>query len=320
MVPSNFRHVELNQARLDWPTFVSNYETAVTRAVDETGDGLGFVTEYAGPSNVTNQSRVYDARWNADAFVGMDPFQALAELQRQGQIDCRGGLCTFPHPLVLPLLQHYVPAPAGMDENAFYACLDCARDRVDLTQWDADAFARDYRERVLEPAAHARDLLAAQPYLTRLLTLISPDEMTTDPAFHERKDLPMVARQRWAEMTIPCKGPSTVELPDGREVTTSNFYQLWPSSDASMPYAEHIDMVPLSGALRTEVDAGATIDARLEVWNEQQSRAMSSKSNTRPAAQTACAVSTSVAQQSTWLGLSVFWLALRRHRSRRDAR
>jgi hypothetical protein len=79
-------------------------------------------------------------------------------------------------------------------------------------------------------------------------------------------------------------------------------------------------MVPLSGALRTEVDAGATIDARLEVWNEQQSRAMSSKSNTRPAAQTACAVSTSVAQQSTWLGLSVYWLALRRHRSRRDAR
>jgi hypothetical protein len=318
MVPSNYRHVELNQARLDWPTFVSNYETAVTRAVDETGDGHGFVTEYAGTSNVTDQSQIYDTRWDANAFLGMDPFQALAELTRQGQMDCQRGLCTFPHPLVLPLLQRYIPAPAGSDENTFYACLECARDQVDLTQWDAEAFTRDYRERVIDPATHARDLLAAAPYLTRLLTLISPDEMTADPAFHERSDLPPVARQRWAELTLPCDGPSTVQLPDGREVITTNFNQLWPSSDGAMPYAEHIDMVPLSGPLRVEIDAGAKIDKRLQVWNAQQSR-MTASTNKKLQTAVASILSMNVAQQGAWLVLTGLCLAWRKRRAQRSA-
>jgi hypothetical protein len=320
MVPSNYRHVELDDARLDWPTFAGNYETAVARAVDETGDGLGFVTEYAGPSNIIGTTNVLDSRWDADAFLGKDPSAAIEELKAQGQMTCQGALCVFPHPLVLPLLQRYIPAPAGTDENAFYGCLECARDKIDLTQWDAEAFARDYRERVVEPAKHARDLIAQQPYLTRLTTYISPDEMTTDPVFHERADFPDVDRTHWANLVISCDGANKVTLPDGRAVMTRTFYGSWPSSDSGMPYAETVTSVALSGESKVELDNGDTIDKRLKTWNARESSAaLNVQKPLSKAKQAACRVSGNAIQQSAWFGLAVAALLVRRKRARTRA-
>jgi hypothetical protein len=52
-VPSNYKHVRLNQTRLDWMALAANYNDVVARAVDSpVADGHAFVTEYAGPSNV----------------------------------------------------------------------------------------------------------------------------------------------------------------------------------------------------------------------------------------------------------------------------
>jgi hypothetical protein len=55
VVPSNYKHVTLNQARIDWAAYGNNYNQVVSRAVDSpVSDGRGFVTEYAGPSNVVS--------------------------------------------------------------------------------------------------------------------------------------------------------------------------------------------------------------------------------------------------------------------------
>src|SRR6185295_17659968 len=103
------------------------------------------------------------------------------------------------HPLILPLLREYVPAPATLArdsgppiteptavENNFYACLSCYRDQINQSKWNGAAFAAALTSRVIEPARHADALVATWPYLTRMFTTMSPVEMTLDPEFLER--------------------------------------------------------------------------------------------------------------------------------------
>jgi hypothetical protein len=309
-VPSNYRSVEPNLARLSWPTFASNYENVVSAAVDETGDGLGFVTEYAGASQAIDGSGVYDERWDSAAFAEMSPQQAVAELFRQGHITCQGAFCTFPHPLVLPLLQRYIPAPSGSDENAFYGCQLCDEDQIDLAAWDPEAFARDYQERVIAPALHARELLAQQPYLTRLLTFLSPDEMTTDPVFHVRSDLPSVDREHWAEQTIACGEAPKFELPDGREIVVGGSLA-WPGIDASVPSAERIEQIPETGKPKVVLDQGAEIDDALATINARTRRRVGGASNLGSGS-AACRVSSPFAQQTFWIAGALLYLLRRR--------
>ncbi|HEY3237059.1 MAG TPA: DUF2330 domain-containing protein, partial [Polyangiaceae bacterium] len=51
--PTNYKHVVLNPVRIDWNTFATNYNSAITRAADSPlADGHAFITEYAGASRV----------------------------------------------------------------------------------------------------------------------------------------------------------------------------------------------------------------------------------------------------------------------------
>ena len=311
IVPNNYRSVEPNTVRLNWPLFASNYESVVSAAVDETGDGLGFVTEYAGPSQAIDASAVYDERWDAEVFAKLDPFGALAELERQGQLTCTAGVCTFPHPLVLPLLQRFIPAPAGANENDFYGCLSCFEEQIDASAWDGAAFARDYRERVIAPGQHARQLLDEQPYLTRMLTFMSPDEMTRDPAFHVREDLPPVDREHWAEQIIACDEAPRFELPDGREVVLELGLS-WPGSDASVPSAERIEQIPERGAPKLVLDQGDEIDQALAKINARSRRRVGGVSNLGSSSGPACRVGGPFAQQSLWIGAALLYLLGRR--------
>jgi len=318
IVPTNYRHVVVDAVKLDWPTYASNYEQVVARAVDATGDGLGFVTEYAGTSAVAVNPLlpVRDSRWDADAFEGTTPARALAELETQGQMICAGGQCYFPSSIVLGLLQRYIPAPEGSDENAFYSCLECMLDTVDVSAWDAHAFASDYRARIVAPGDHAADLLQSQPYLTRLLTFMSPDEMTADPVFHERTDLPDVARERWAEEVVPCKGAPTLTLPDGREVVTDNSFT-WPGSLADLPYAERVELVPLQGSIAVEMSAKSKIDHLVKDWNvdppmTSPSASAGALSTTTPSSRSSCRVSSGPSEHFGPVGLGVLALFLRR--------
>ncbi len=49
-VPTNYRHLVLNEAAIDWTTGGANYNNVVSLAADEAG-GQGFVTEYADASS-----------------------------------------------------------------------------------------------------------------------------------------------------------------------------------------------------------------------------------------------------------------------------
>jgi MYXO-CTERM domain-containing protein len=267
--PSNYMHVELNPARIDWQSFAQNYQQVVSRAVDSAvANGKAFVTEYAGPSNVVGPNGVYSAAWNEAAFVSILPRDVITTLNTQQLASCFDQFsCGFLHPLMVSLLREYLPAPAGVMEQDFYANLAAYETQIDLTKWDGAAFAADMRSRIIDPGKHARDVLAKYPFLTRMFTTISPAEMTIDPEFVARPDLSnenVTAFQNATRRTT-CSGSSAMLLPDGREVALPGS---WPTFSSLMPWAERIEEVPATGPVIVLVDNTDEIDEQLRIWNE----------------------------------------------------
>jgi len=283
VVPRHYKHLEVNPLRIDWLNTGTNYrEVLSTAANDPVSGGQAFVTEMAGPHNAVemgspfgaqnqlNISAFHNAAWDAGAFETAQPTQVTNMLRAQGLITgCSETECTYFHPLVGPLLQQYLPAPAGVSEGLFYGNTPAYAAMVDMTAWDAAAFAADFAARVVTPARHARDLVGRFPYLTRLFTLISPEEMTVDPEFHERADLPPVPATRIATQNTRCDGTTVVTLPDGREVWLGSSTS-WPTWSPSMPWAMVIEDIPVMGDIIRLVDNTQAIDAQLSTFNDGQ--------------------------------------------------
>jgi MYXO-CTERM domain-containing protein len=297
--PSNYAHVVLNPVRVDWQNLGSNYNSAVSRAVDSKGsDGHGFITEYAGASAVVSGAGLYNSLWSAAAFRGALPQQVMELLTQQGLAQCQmfggpigeggaesstEGNCSFNQPLVLPLLEQYLPLPAGGDPNA-YACLSCTGTTclgcggvaIDATAWDGNAFADDLQARVIDPGQHAQELLSKWPYLTRLFTTISPEEMTLDPTFEARPELSEQFVSMTSDLAVrrtTCCGQAGMILPaqgssPARQVALNG--SAWPPFSSLMPWAEKIEQVPLLGDVTTVADNSQAIDAELEKWNVSQ--------------------------------------------------
>jgi hypothetical protein len=191
VVPTNYRHVELNPVKLDWLGLGANYKAVVTMAVDSSmADGRAFVTEYAGPSAIVDPTGLFDAAWNAEAFVGLEPVMVPDVLRDQGLMTiCDDSVCAFSHPLVRGLMLSFLPPPDGVTEGAFWGDLAGHVDEIDLEAWDAAAFSAAVQERIVAPGSHALDLLGRYPTLTRMYTTMSPAEMTEDPLFHTNTEL-----------------------------------------------------------------------------------------------------------------------------------
>jgi hypothetical protein len=278
VVPKNYKHVVYNPVMLNWVS-TPNYEELISGAVDvPVADGHGFVTEYAGNSNVVSRGNLVQQQWSAGVFVNADPVRVIDLLRQQGFITfCGGGMCNFTNALVLPLLRQFLPAPAGVDEGGFYDCLACYANEIDKTLWgDGTGFARALEERVIVPGRHASDLLGTYPYLTRMYTTISPVEMTLDPTFLELDGLPPVATTQMATALTKCDGNTGVILPDGREVglarvpnpssPSASMFQ-WPTFTSEMPWAERVEELTDTGPI-VLVDNRALIDRLLQQWND----------------------------------------------------
>ena len=268
VVPTNYQHVEINPLHIDWINLGSNYEDVVTRAVDEPGsDGRGFVTEYAGTSQIVSPAGIHSTAWNSAAYAEIGPDQLSDVLRTQGLFDCVSSEfgCEFTHPLVQGLLETYLPGPVGVSAEEFYACTDCYAEQIDLDRWQPTEFAAALEERVIGPAEHSLDLLQ-EPYLTRMYTKMSPHEMTTDPLFHTRSDLPDISNIYSATRFIDCEGPDSIMLDDGREIVFDEDDVPPPFED--MPYSAVIEQIPEQGAPIITADTREAINAMLEDWND----------------------------------------------------
>jgi hypothetical protein len=148
-----------------------------------------------------------------------------------------------------------------------------------------------------------------------MLTFLSPDEMTADPVFHVRSDLPSVDREHWAEQTIACDRAPTFELPDGREIVLGASLA-WPGSDASVPSAERIEQIPETGKPKVVLDQSEEIDEALAAINARSRRGIGGVSNLDDASSAACRVSSPFAQQSVWMAGALLYLLRRRQQPR----
>lgn len=271
VVPVSYKEVALNAARLDWVGLGTNYNSVVSLAVDEPGaDGHAFVTEYAGTSSVVSSTDVFDPRWNATVFTAAAPETVFDILERQGLVSCApGSACTTNHPLLLPIVRKYLPAPPGMSEQAFYGCLQCNASSIDRTAWDGAGFAKDLDERIIAPGRHAADVLASSPFLTRLFTTISPEEMTEDPTFAAASlSEPGVNEQFSGNINRTCSGQQDVEAP-GLAPIALDAGQM-PKFDSKMPFAATVRQFDSSGHGSVVFDNTAIISQEIATWNDSQ--------------------------------------------------
>jgi hypothetical protein len=189
-------------------TGAMTYPEAASAAIDVAG-GRAFITEYAGSSAVARAA--FDNGYHTDALRTLDsPVDVMAELQRQGFRSSA---------LLLSLLTEYMPPPDGVEPRDFYNCPDC----YDLSGYtfDANALADGLEDGIVRPLDEVHDATFRYPTLTRLYTVISPDEMTEDPEFAMNPWAPPVDQIRTAELVRNCRGTYSPD-DDYGEVATPN--------------------------------------------------------------------------------------------------
>jgi hypothetical protein len=280
-VPDNYRSLVINDALIDWlsarpyvagalpaggvgpfgdyvgkPT---NYDAVVATAANEAG-GRGFVTELAAP---TSQYR--DKVWSS---LDTETFTALASQSYVDGID------------------------AIFAAHAYYGGWDGFKDAVagattlpvDVTIDDFGSDPAQYRGvvevdsarlfelielHVLKPVADAAQLFAAGPYLTRLYSSMSADEMTVDPVFNYNADLAQVSNVHIAKQLIECdrgrsreQAPWRMELPQGG-VIAGQGQREWPLALGSMPANLTVVELSTSGSGHVVEDNTEEIRERL---------------------------------------------------------
>ena len=254
-VPVNYRHVQINEALVDWFNGGFNYNEVVTAAVDEAEGGLAFVTDYSGPSAIM-ESRVYrEDQWDLDALQRIDePGRFIDTILNQG----------FPRDAKMQaLLRRHLPMPqtvledgvlrvvfggnvesyARAEENgellaiaeqAYYNDFSAFEEWTQDVSFDPRAFTADLDDAVVTPLRDAQALFNQHPTLTRLYMTLSTEEMTRDPVFDFNPDLPQVSNLRTAGARWDCEvtDPDSVQfedlvliitLRDGRQVRQRPF-------------------------------------------------------------------------------------------------
>lgn len=197
-VSTNFLDVEPNLAAVDWLTFGANYQDVVRRAVDE-ATGHAFVTEYAGSPSILGRAFWWEARYRTDDLRTLDdPIDFARELASQNLLG---------NPAMLRLLQQFIPKPAELvdvSDGQFYGCLECYAEALVGLEFDPEGFADAIQTNIIDPLVEAQAMVDRHPYLTRLHTTISPDEMTEDPIFRFNLDLGDVSNQHLAQGLAFC--------------------------------------------------------------------------------------------------------------------
>jgi Uncharacterized protein conserved in bacteria (DUF2330) len=219
-VPKNFLEFKVDEARIDWLNGGANYNALVTEAANEAG-GNAFATEYAGAASIAARSLWTEGQFNLTALqAAMTPpayVQALLNM----------GLANDSQTLVL--LAKYIPMPAavkamGVTDSTFYGNLAFYWAQYRFPPYDLAMLTSDIASKIIEPRHTAQLMIDAHPYLTRLNTFISPEEMNVDPLFIINRDLPDVPLIHSATFRIicgnlkfmSCNAPVRLELPDGR--------------------------------------------------------------------------------------------------------
>jgi hypothetical protein len=346
VVPKTFFEVKVDEARIDWASGGSNYaslsKSLLSQAADEAG-GTAFVTEYAGPSSIAANQLWSPARFNLTALEAAQTppvyVQALVNLGLASNVQ------------VLPLLDMYIPMPdelkaMGLSDAQFYGNIASYWSQYKFPAFDLKALTAAIKAQVIAPLQAAQEMLDGHPYMTRMNTFISPEEMSKDALFFESSglgDVPQVHTATFRTMCgdqkfMACNAPVRLELADGRMAWVRNGstaancqYQAYDLSGLQkLPAAEKVWQRDVSGEGTVIMDNTAQIEAGLAVNNSafpaaqnmfpMPTRGGGAATTTASGGGCACGVGGATAGGAVGLGAAAAALVLaRRRRSRRAA-
>lgn len=207
-VPLNYPHVIPNYTRLDWYNGTFNayvsYQTLVTDAMNEAG-GQGFATDYAGREiDVTAQ------------LPSVQSLQAELGLYQDFDDDAEfvAGVFTsfiFPQTKTREIVVRALPGVDANNESAVYGSPGAMREIFSAEQLAAARvqIADEVRTGIIEPVGRTLEVFDGDPYVTRLYTTLSADEMTVDPIFSFNPDLDDQPLERAARMDVACGAAGT---------------------------------------------------------------------------------------------------------------
>jgi uncharacterized protein (TIGR03382 family) len=241
-IPDNYRALELNEAVIDWFNPNNNYNEVVSLAADESG-GQGFVTEFADTIDGTGATGVQIQVWadwqeqtwaQFQATTHTDPVQMVQ--QATGNWNGLDGMSEA--------FAGAVTLPATITLEDFQNCMVCYLNEPGVA-FDTTEYLRQIYELVVKPMLDTQALLDARPYVTRVYTTMSAEEMTMDPVFAFNQELADVSNVHTADRVVHCAGgldpsadgtPWTVMLPQG-DVVEGDQIGVWPVDIESQPAA-----------------------------------------------------------------------------------
>lgn len=217
-IPKNYRHLQINEAALDWTTGGQNYADVVSQAADEAA-GRGFVTDFAGPHDNLAAQVAPLSDLMVDDLAAAQTLDAALQAVGYNLQDAD----------LVRIFTAVVEPPEGISAAQFLSCPSCF-DEQGSPPLDGAALAARVRDEINPPRERLATLLGAQPYLTRLYTTLSPAEMDLDPEFSFNPDLAGVDRLRTATQITFCEEQgddieqwSVIELSNGLRFPLDTF-------------------------------------------------------------------------------------------------
>ena len=109
--------------------------------------------------------------------------------------------------------------------RTFYGNINFYWQQYAFPPYDLAGLTQAISDSIVTPRINAQMMIDGHPYLTRLNTFISPEEMTKDPFFFESRDLGNVSNAHTAVLRtmcgaaeyMACNAPQRIELSDGRK-------------------------------------------------------------------------------------------------------
>jgi MYXO-CTERM domain-containing protein len=253
--PRNYHHTVLDDMTV-W-LLTDSYNAALIRAAKEAPKRHTFLTEYAGTSALMRNVLVPAGRFGSLATLRTlgSPSAYLAYLRTNGyRFD----------PTLLAILQRHLPMPdelvqQGVGALQYYNNYDAFQTKdggASMVSFDPAPCTDEIDMRIVTPTKKTQALFDQHPYLTRLYTALSPEDMTDDPVFGENPDLPEVPLEHNATVTIPCRGASFIRSDRG-------FESQYPKPSVTLPASERIEILRDSGPPELVTDNRKEIESAL---------------------------------------------------------
>ncbi|GAB4514562.1 MAG: hypothetical protein Tsb0020_33120 [Haliangiales bacterium] len=276
-IPRNYHHTHINDALIDWTRNGANYIEVVTAAVDEADGHHSFVTEYAGSSD-----RMLDVLDPPNRFGDLEVLATITDpMEYLSYLNYHQYSLTEEY---LNILEDMLPIPDGLPgvigyqpTYAEFVVLgpDYARNHPDVFEdaypdFDPEVLTAKIDERVVTPTLAAGQLFRDHPYMTRLFTTLSPEEMTKDPVFSFNPDLPEVSNIHNAQVEfLECSefggfnssGPAILTTEQGWRLFLPDGLNTGEWRQAPLPASYRIEILREEGDPEVMVDNGATIEA-----------------------------------------------------------